>query len=261
MTTRHPQDGQHSQYGEEAMHNRGALVVGALCVSAMMTTAAIGAVGVTLEWTFDGAPAPGNEYWLSPGGTVTVGLRAHWFDTDMNATAFGALVGADISITGDTGTDRLDEVKNLMRVSPFDFGSRALDGMLTANPDSFFITGVGPGQFQFDDAMWDFGNPTGIIWEFEFNAGPDNERLRTIVLDITAVDNALLFTGPARPAIDVSMDLVGTSSAFIHVPTPGALGLLAIAGLSGCRRRRKSDAHHPKPARRCDSSRHTVSNS
>lgn len=202
----------------------------------MLANPAVASIGATLHWTFDGLQS--QEFDILPGQTVTVGLRATWVDTDGVATAFGALVGAEISITGDTGTNQFDVVSNLTRLAPFAFGPASLDGMLVSNADSFLITGVGPGQNQFSDVDWDFGSHTGIMWQFDFTAGAGEPR--TIFLDIAGLANALLFPPPLAGAIFVPGELVQTYQGSINVvPEPGVLALLGIGGLAGRRRRQQ----------------------
>lgn len=215
------------------MHKRIASV-GAIVASVVFVPCAVAEIGVTLEWTFNGSP--GDKYNLAPDDWVTVGLRATWFDTEGMATAFGGLIGTQISITGDTGMNYSDQVTNLMRSSPFDFGSSDLDGLLSSNLNDFQISGVGPGQNQF--APFDTSNPTGVIWQFDFHAGDDGYR--QVFLEVSDLENALLFTTPGNPAIIVLPEMITTSIAIINIPAPGAVWLIGAAGTVFGRRRRRS---------------------
>lgn len=219
------------------MHSRLSVIV-ALGACAILVDPAAAGIGATLHWTFNGLQCEKID--VLPGQKMTVGLRATWVDTDHMATAFGALVGIEINITGETGTSRLDIVDDLGRVAPFNFGAVGLDGLLIANPDSFFISGIGPAQNQFDSSNWNHSSPTSDLWTFSFTAGP--EANRTVALDIASLDNALLFVAAGQPAITVPGGLVQTYQGLINiivVPAPGAMGLLALGVLGGCRRRRR----------------------
>ena len=215
------------------MHKRIASV-GAIVASVVFVPCAVADIGVALEWTFNGSP--GDKYDLAPGDSVTVGLVATWFDTEGMATAFGGLIGAEICITGDTGTSEFDSIRSIMRSGPFNFGPSDLDGLLSSNPNDFQISGVGPLQNQF--GVYDTSNPTGVIWQFVFNAGPDFGR--TVFLEVTGLENALLFTTPGNPAIIVRPEMVTTSIATINIPAPGAVWLIGAAGTVFGRRRRRS---------------------
>lgn len=214
------------------MQKRENLVVGALCAACTVAFPATAGRAVTLQWTFNGVA--GDSYSLRAGDTVTVGLRAVWSSPE--PTAFGALVGADISITGDTGTSRSDAVSNVTRVAPYNFGPSGLAGATVSDADRFSITGVGPAQNQFSDATWDFNSPTDVMWQFNFRAGP-GQQPRTIMLDIESLDNVLLFVQPFEPAIIVPAESVLVRQGFIHVPAPAATTVIAIIGLVGRRRR------------------------
>lgn len=195
-----------------------------------------------LEWVVDGQPGTSfDASAFSDPNEVVIGLRGSWTgNPDAGsglATAFGAANNLMISITGDSGTSWGDSATNPMRTTAFDFGPAQNNGSIMPMTDRFDVSGINPAQNQFA-AFEDTSNPSGIFWQVTLSLG-DLLTDRVIQLDITGLENVLLFTDPFEPAIDIAGDGVGLPSATISIPSPPAwLGSLVIPFTAGYRRRR-----------------------